>query len=452
MFLLVLWIAKLAGFLIRLIAPKRGTDFPGKLARRLYRNFPARFKNIDFGKVVMVTGSNGKTTSTNLIFHTLQKNGLRAASNLKGSNMLNGVTTVFVKASTITGKLKVDYFVIEVDERSFPEVYGNFPAGHVLVTNVMQDQIHRNGEPDFIYQVLKETMNENMTLYMNNDEPRSKSYEDKTKKRVYFGVAKTPEAKDEWGSLDITMPCPKCHNKIEFDFMNAANMGAFRCTGCGFASEKDPVLAEDADFEKGRFTIGGVDFPMPYRAPVMLYNYAAACAIAGGLGLSLEQAADAFGSFVNTSGRVETLQYGTKSLKYIRMKQENPETLQGALDAIAQDKSPKIFMIGLCTLDERRPQWVPHYANTYYAYDCDFKPLLASGVEKIICFSEYVCYDVACRLIYDGANREDMITVNSDKPEDVLPALDGIDNDNVYFITLMRLMEGFQKYIKEGAK
>ena len=452
MFLPILWLTKVAAFLIKLIDPKRGTDFPGRLARALDRNFPKRFKNIDFDKVIMVTGSNGKTTTTNLIFHTLNTCGLSVASNLKGSNMLNGVTTVFIKASSITGRLNVDYFIIEVDERSFPEVYGNFPAGHVVVTNVMQDQIHRNGEPDFIYQVLKEAMNENMTLYLNNDEPRSKSYEDRSGKRVYFGVAKTGSAKDAWGPLDITMPCPKCRGRIEFSYMNVANMGAFRCVSCGFSSESDPVLAEGADFENGNFKIGGVTFPMPYRAPVMLYNYAAVAAVATGMGLSLNQAADAFGSFVNTSGRVETLVYGTKSLKYIRMKQENPETLQGALDAIAQDKSPKIFMIGLCTLDERRPQWVPHYANTYYAYDCDFKPLLASGVEKIICFSEYVCYDVARRLIYDGASEKDIVIVNSDKPEKVLPALDGIDNDNVYFITLMRLMEGFQKYIKEAAK
>jgi hypothetical protein len=341
----------------------------------------------------------------------------------------------------------VDYFVIEVDERSFPEVYANFPARHVVVTNVMQDQIHRNGEPDFIYQILRTAMNETMILYLNNDEPRSKSYEDNSPHRVYYGVERNTASYEHRGPLDITMPCPKCRNKIAFSHMNISNLGAFRCTVCGFRSDEHPVAVRNPDFREGSFFIGDTRFPMPYKTPVMLYNYGAVAAVAMNLNLTAEQIATAFGNFVNVAGRMETLQYGTKSLKYIRMKQENPETLQGALDAIAQDPSPKVFMIGLCTLDERRPQWEPHYTNTYYAFDCDFRSLLQSNIHKIICFSESVCYDVANRLIYDGAAPENIIVVNSDKPEVVLAALDDMVIDNVYFITLMRLMEGFKRHI-----
>jgi len=212
------------------------------------------------------------------------------------------------------------------------------------------------------------------------------------------------------------------------------------------------VAAEQADLDAGTFVIGGVTFTMPYKIPVLLYDYAAVAAVMRNMGLRLESVAKAVGTFVNAAGRIETLRYGTKHMQYVRMKQENPETLQGALDVIAADPKPKVLVIGLCTLDERRPQWAPHYANTYYAYDCDFGPMLASGVQKAICFSEYVCWDVAQRLIYAGADPNDLVIIDSDKPDKVLPALDGIENDNVYFITLMRFMEGFQKYIKEAAK
>jgi hypothetical protein len=104
-------------------------------------------------------------------------------------------------------------------------------------------------------------------------------------------------------------------------------------------------------------------------------------------------------------------------------------------------------VIGLCTLEERRPQWEPHYTNTYYAYESDFKPLFASHMEKVVCFSEYVCYDIANRMRYDGIDEEKLIVINSDKAEDVFPAIDACAARDIYVITLMYQMNDFKKYI-----
>jgi UDP-N-acetylmuramyl tripeptide synthase len=447
-FYLVLAVAKLSAFAIRLIDKSRGTDFPGKLALRLDKNFCSNFTKIDFSRVIFVTGSNGKSTTTNLIHHIFSKAGYKTASNLKGSNMLNGVATVFILNTGFSGSPKADFFILEVDERSLPYVYESFPARHAVVTNVMQDQVHRNGEPDLVHSIFRSVFNSNMSLTLNNDEPRSKSYEDLAKSVAYFGVERNPASYKKTGILDVTMPCPKCRHKIDFEYMNVSNMGRFRCTSCGFSSEERSVECRSVDFAEESFRIGDTKYRMPYAAPVMLYNYAAAVAVAGRFGVSPSVCQNALESFVNVAGRMETLSYRGKQIHYIRMKQENPETLQGALDSIAQDKSDKVFVIGLCTLDERRPQWVPHYANTYYAYECNFKPLLASGIEKAICFSEYVCYDVANRLIYDGADMDKMLVINSDMPERVMEAIEKCSSENVYFITLMRVMDGFKKYIR----
>jgi len=450
-FYIVLAIAKLSSVAINLIDKTRGTDFPGKLALFLDKNFSHKFAKADTSRMIIVTGSNGKSTTTNLLYHIFNENGLTAASNLKGSNMLNGVCTVFIKNTTLTGRPKADFFILEVDERSLPAVYDSYPAEHLVATNVMQDQVHRNGEPDLVYSLFKSIFNEKMTLYLNNDEPRVKSYEDNSPKRVFYGVARNPASYEKNAPLDVTMPCPKCRHKIAFAYMNVSNMGRFHCTHCGFSSEEEAVEATDVDYEADEFTIGSTRFHMPYTAPVMLYNYAAAVAVCRNFGLTDDAVARSLASFVNVAGRMETIAYKDKLIHYIRMKQENPETLQGALDAIAQEKGEKVFVIGLCTLDERRPQWVPHYTNTYYAYECDFKPLLASGVEKVIAFSEYVCYDIANRLRYDGAEEERLEVINSDKPEGVMAAIEAVDAKDIYFITLMRVMDGFKKYIKDHA-
>lgn len=452
MFVIQLFAVKAVSALIKLIDKTRGTDMPGRIALKLNKSFYKGFKGFDPERVIIITGSNGKSTTTNLLYHVLTKNGFKVAANLKGSNMLNGAVSVFIKNCTLFGRLNADYYLIEADERSFPNIYRAFPARNVVVTNIMQDQVHRNGEPDFIYRLLHQAFNSDMRLYLNNHEPRSKSYEDISADVYYFGVDKTASAYKKDGPYDVTMPCPKCHGKIEFDYMNLANMGQFRCDDCGFASQtENTTTVTDANFAAGTFFIDGVRYSMPYTAPVMLYNYAAVAAVCKNLGLSGEKIAAGIEGFVNVAGRMETIKYKNKNIHYIRMKQENPETLQGAVDAVAQDKGRKLFVIGLCTLDERRPQWVPHYTNTYYAWEVDFKPLLASNVEKVICFSEYVCYDTAARLLYEGAEPGSLEVINSDAPDEVMKVIEAAESENVYFITLMRVMEGFKAYIRKNS-
>ncbi|MCL1912437.1 MAG: MurT ligase domain-containing protein [Eubacteriaceae bacterium] len=446
-FKIVLAIAKLAWFAIRLIDKNRGTDFPGRIALKLYPDFAKQIPGINYDKVIVVTGSNGKTTTTNLLYHVLKVNGKQVASNLKGSNMLNGVLSVYIKDTKLNGAPRSEYYIWEVDERSLPTIYNNLPFTRCIVTNVMQDQVHRNGEPDLIYSIFSGVFNKSMKLYLNNHEPRSKSFEELAGEVVYFGASQTSESYFKDGLLDVSMPCPICRHKIDFSFLNLNNVGDFKCSNCSFSSSVDSVQTERANFEEKEFYINDTRFPMPYDAPVMLYNYSAASAVCLDLGLCLQAVSSGLSTFVNASGRMEEINYKGKKIKYIRMKQENPETLQGALDAIASDPSPKLFVIGLCTLDERRPKFTPHYANTYYAYDCDFKRLLASNVEKSICFSEFVCYDIANRLYYDGAKKDDVVVVNSDSASRILEEIDKYESETVYFITLMKLMEGIKKHL-----
>jgi UDP-N-acetylmuramyl tripeptide synthase len=343
--MLVMLLAKLSRIAINIIDKSRGTDFPGKLALKLYKNFNSNFKKIDYGKVIIVTGSNGKSTMTNLLCRVLEQNGCKVGANLKGSNMINGATTVFINNVSLTGKPKADYFIIEADERSFPLIYAAFPAKNVLINNIMQDQVHRNGEPDYIYQIIKKTLNKDMTLFLNNDEPRSKSYEDFGGDVRYFCAQKLPTAFYKDGFADVTLPCPKCASKIEFDYLNLGNTGRFKCTGCGFSSEDltagAVTAAQDVDFDAGTFTLRGTAHTMPYSAPVMMYNYAGASAVCSHWGLSDETIARGMESFVNVAGRIETIPYGDKRIHYLRMKQENPETLQDALNAVAMDKGDK---------------------------------------------------------------------------------------------------------------
>ena len=150
-FLITLWLSKMAAVIVSIIDKNRGTNYSGKIAVKLMPDFVKHFKGINYDKTIFVTGTNGKSTTTNLLAHTLKTAGKRVASNLEGANMMTGVATTLIKNSNLLGKFNKEYLVLEIDERSLLAIRKVLPAGHMGITNLQKDQVQRNGDPDFIY-------------------------------------------------------------------------------------------------------------------------------------------------------------------------------------------------------------------------------------------------------------------------------------------------------------
>ena len=140
------------------------------------------------------------------------------------------------------------------------------------------------------------------------------------------------------------------------------------------------------------------------------------------------------------------LKYKDKTIKYMRIKQENPDTLQSALNIMASDQEEKMVALGLYTLVD----FVPHYANTFYAFDCDFKPLIDSKVERYLCFSEHVSYDTANRLIYEGVAKADITIMDSDNIKEIFAENEKKKTNNIYLITWISTFEKMKKFIEGG--
>ena len=145
---------------------------------------------------------------------------------------------------------------------------------------------------------------------------------------------------------------------------------------------------------------------------------------------------------------MDVLEYKGRQIRYLRIKQGNPETIQMAVDAIALDNNPKAVAFGMCIIPERRPQWVPHYTNTYYAYEANFKPIKSESIKMMI-FSDYIAYDQLNRLSYDGFDPESIHVVESEDPKTVLDALCGMGEETLYLIAPVRNIKLFKSYIKK---
>ena len=127
------------------------------------------------------------------------------------------------------------------------------------------------------------------------------------------------------------------------------------------------------------------------------------------------------------------------------MKQENPETVQSALNVIADDPTEKLFLLGLDELVD----FEPHYTNTFYTFDCDFRRLIQSNVERCICFSGTVAYDAALRMLYDGFDPDKLTVIPTNDDKEIVEEMAKYDIDNVYLITWLHKFESLAKYAKE---
>ena len=189
-FIIALWVGKLLSKMIGRMNKERGTNYPGKIAFKISKDFIKNFKNINYDKVIFITGTNGKSTSNNMIVNGLEKSGHKVCTNLAGANLITGIATALIKDSTMFGKIKSEYCVFETDERYMQSIYNSLPTKNIAITNIQKDQVQRNGEPDFIYKKIKNVISKDIKIFVNNDEPRAKSLEDFAKETVYFGINK----------------------------------------------------------------------------------------------------------------------------------------------------------------------------------------------------------------------------------------------------------------------
>ncbi|MEW5762379.1 MAG: Mur ligase family protein [Bacillota bacterium] len=402
---------KIAAGLARLCG-RRGSSLPGVVALRLYPGvLRALVKQVRLG-VIVVTGTNGKTTTSNMIAEMLAAAGFRIVNNREGANLITGVTAAFVRAARLVGKITCDYAVLEVDEASFPRVVAQTEPELVVITNFFRDQLDRYGELDTTVSFIRRTLAErpHVSLVLNADDPLVSQLASCSLDVIFYGVAPRSGARGRVGGAREARFCPLCGYALEYTCYHYSQLGMYRCEACGFGRPRPHVEATAASVggqvlrARLRWDDMVISVVLPTRGVYNLYNALAAFTAGIVLGIDPATATASLGSYTPATGRLQGFLYQGKPV-YLNLV-KNPAGFNETLNLLLAGRSTRDVFIAINDndADGRDISWL---------WDVDFEVL--AGADDILGF---ICSgkrgeEMAVRLKYAGVPPRKITVVES---------------------------------------
>lgn len=378
--------------LILKICHKNGGNFLGKIA---FDWNPEIFKYFKVNcPVIAVSATNGKTMTNNCIGYTLKKAGNKVVSNVEGNNMETGILSTILKNCTLTGKIKADYLVFEVDESYISVVFKDFRLDTLVILNFFRDQLDRNGEVESLILRINEFLKTyNGNLVLNNDDPnvaRLGHANPSNKNIYYFSVEKYDFATKEIKEAGEGKFCPFCKTRLEYEYYQYSHVGKFKCPNCHFGENPIYKLATDIDLKSRTFKLDGVTYKIKGNSIYLIYNYTAVLTVCSLYNISTEVLQSALSTFSLNNGRLEELEI--KGIPTIINLAKNPTGSNVSLRILNEDDEEKelLFVLNDNIADGFDVSWI---------WDINFNNL--NNVSRIIT-SGTRAYDMAIRIKTSG--------------------------------------------------
>ncbi|MBI2029118.1 Mur ligase family protein [Candidatus Gottesmanbacteria bacterium] len=329
--------------------------------------------------VIVIAGTNGKTTTSAMVKHILNESDYKVIHNKTGANLENGIAGTLLLNTNFLGKLSIDFAIFELDEGAFPKVITKLNPKIIVLLNLFRDQLDRYGEVDSIAQkwmIGLKGVSDKTTLVCNADDPLISEIGNKFKgKVVYFGlndssktISKLPHA------VDSTY-CLNCGNKLSYKKVFLSHFGDWYCTNC--------------HLKRPKLTLNKINSPLigVYNE----YNSLASSLTCQVLGISKNEAQQKILTFTPAFGRQEEFNVNSKKIKIFLSK--NPAGFNESLRTVLTQKdfSTIIFALNDRIADGTDVSWI---------WDVDFDEIV-SKTNNILCTGDRA-NDMAIRIKYAG--------------------------------------------------
>ncbi len=373
-----------------LLLKKNMSVFPGHIALKLNKNILGDF--ILPSVIIAVTGSSGKGSTTKLINNILCDNGIDSIYNDKDSNKDNAIISLFLNHCNLKGKINKKAVVLEIDERYAKYIFPHIKPTHVVITNLTRDQPPRQGHCDLVKDEIKKALTKDMHLILNGDDPYLLDFS--FGNSTFYSLSKMAFSykNSNFNNLNINY-CPKCLNKLKYNFYHIESTGDYYCENCDFKKPVSSVVVDLVNVNKNNMIIKNQVINLNSTILYDIYNTAAAFTVASLLNISYSSITKT----INTlSKKNNSYTYQGKNINILSTKNENSTTFNQALYYINRFKKKKNIIIGWKEISRRY-----NHFDISWLYDIDFESL--KNIDTIICVG-INNFDIATRIKYAKIN------------------------------------------------
>ncbi|TFI55374.1 Mur ligase family protein [Mastigocladus laminosus UU774] len=374
-------VAKSVTLMVRSLRLGAASVLPGAIARRIEpRLLQLLSQQVNKG-VILVAGTNGKTTTSLFLREIIERQGYRVAHNSTGANLENGLMTALMESTNLVGSLNVDYAILEVDENILPRVLAPIQPKLILCLNLFRDQLDRYGEVDTIskrWGSAIATLPHETIIVANADDPTICYLgQQLSQQRVsFFGLNEPEHYLEAIPHAVDSIYCPHCGHALDYQGVYLSHMGEYTCPSCGF-TRSEP-------------TINSSQWPQILIGLYNKYNTLAAVTAAVELGIDEAIIRNAIPNFQPAFGRAEELKINGKQVRILLSK--NPVGTNETIRVVTQSDNQTTLLV----LNDR----IQDGEDVSWIWDVDTEKLVQRGGTLVV--SGDRAYDMALRLRYSN--------------------------------------------------
>ncbi|WP_392532210.1 MurT ligase domain-containing protein [Nostoc sp. C117] len=392
-------VAKSVTFWVRSLRLGAASVLPGSIARRIEPRLLQLLSQQVKKGVILIAGTNGKTTTSLLLKTILENQGYRITHNSTGANLENGLMTALLENTNLVGRLDADYAILEVDENIVPKVLTPLQPRIILCLNLFRDQLDRYGEVDTIskrWTKVISTLPPETVVIPNADDPTLSNLGQQLPQRVlFFGLNEPEHYLEAIPHAVDSIYCPRCGHSLDYKGVYLSHLGDFTCPKCGF-TKSQPTLESS---EWSQILVGLYN----------KYNTLAAVTAAKELGVNEAIIRDTINTFQAAFGRAEDLVINGTKVRILLSK--NPVGTNETIRVVTQSTDKTTLLV----LNDRTPDGT----DVSWIWDVDTEKLVERGGTLVV--SGDRLYDMALRLRYSQKSPES--TLNLIVEEDLRQAI-----------------------------